>query len=105
MELIRQACTSVNLRKFVDFDLKTCGSYLDQYESVQLGDGGDTVLHLILRHLYQGTVGLLLHHGVHAIPSNPGIGLREKRKISTFSRRLFINVVYDQLFNFLIFKF
>ena len=50
-------------------------TYFDQYESVELGYGGDTVLHLILCHLYQGAVGLLVHHGIHSIPRHPGMYL------------------------------
>ena len=51
-------------------------SYLDQYESVQLWNRANTVLHFIFRHLYQGTVGVLVHHGVHAMTGHPWVDLK-----------------------------
>ena len=57
------------LSVYRDFVSYAC---LDKNESVQLRDGLDTVLHLLLCDLYQG-VGV--HHGVETIPSHPGINL------------------------------
>ena len=49
--------------------------YLHQNQGVQLGDGLDTVLHLVISHLDEAAVALLPHHGIHAVPRHPGVDL------------------------------
>ena len=49
--------------------------YLHQNKSVQLGDGLDTVLHFIIRHLDETAVALPPHHGIEAVPRHPGVHL------------------------------
>ena len=61
---------------------KSC-SDLDKNQSVKLGDGADTVLNLGIRHLYQGAVGVLVHHGEHALPSHPLVALKLQLYLST----------------------
>ena len=49
--------------------------YLHQNQSVQLGDGLDTVLHLVISHLDEAAVALPPHHGIHAVARHPGVHL------------------------------
>ena len=49
--------------------------HLDKYQSIELGNGLDTVLHLILSHLNQPAIALLPHHGIQAVPRHPGVHL------------------------------
>ena len=49
--------------------------YLHQNQSVQLGDGLDAVLHLVISHLNEAAVALLPHHGIHAVARHPGVHL------------------------------
>ena len=49
--------------------------HLDKYQSIELGNGLDTVLHLIISDLDQTTVALLLQHGVQTMTSHPGVSL------------------------------
>ena len=46
---------------------------LDEDEGVEVVDVLDAVLDLVLGDLYQGAVLLLLHHGIHPVPSHPHV--------------------------------
>ena len=49
--------------------------YLHQNQSVQLGDGLDAVLHLVISDLDEAAVALLPQHGIHPVPRHPGVHL------------------------------
>ena len=48
---------------------------LDKNKGVQFWYRLDAVLHLVLCDLNEAAIALLLHHGVDAIPGDPGVDL------------------------------